>query len=232
VWLMLSPVIDAQILPDLLPQKPVGYAGDKKTVVVVDDEPAHRGLIGDILIPLGFNLVECADAESLLNLRTQIAPDIFLLDVNLPGMQGWELVQHLRMYFPHAPLVMLSANVHEEQGADLLNPLHNAYLLKPIKITHLLDVLQKTLALTWCYTRGDTNAKEKVVEEKLLAGIDAEQITQAIEWANDGYFSALKKLLDSWEAVLGADNAHCKVLKAHLHSMQFNRLSEYLSGLL
>lgn len=232
VWLMLSPVIDTQIIPDLLPQKPLGYLGDRKTVVVVDDEPAHRGLIGDILIPLGFNLVECADAESLLNLRTQIAPDIFLLDVNLPGMQGWELVQHLRMYFPQAPLVMLSANVHEEQGANVPNPLHNAYLLKPIKITHLLDVLQKTLGLTWYYTHGEVNAKEKTIEDKLLPGIEAEQIQQAIEWANDGYFSALKKLLDSWEASLGAKNTHCKVLKAHLHSMQFNRISEYLSGLL
>ena len=91
-------------------------------MVVVDDDPAHRGLIGDILIPLGFNVVECADAESLLKLRSQLAPDIFLLDVNLPGMQGWELVQHLRRYFPDVPLVMLSANVHEEQGADLINP--------------------------------------------------------------------------------------------------------------
>lgn len=232
VWLMLSSVLDAE--PEAqTPKQPKGYLGDKKTVVVVDDEPAHRGLIGDILIPLGFNLVECADAESLLNLRTQLAPDIFLLDINLPGMQGWELVHHLRNYFPLAPLVMLSANVHEEQGADLIHPLHNAYLLKPIKITHLLDVLQKNLALTWRYSREDADIKEATATvEKYLPGIEPEQIRQAMEWAQDGYFSALKKLFDGWEAQIGADNSHCIALKALLHSMQFKRINEYLSDLL
>ena len=41
-------------------------------------------------------------------------------------------------------LVMLSANVHEEQGADLINPCIRPHLLKPIKVAHLLGVLQKS----------------------------------------------------------------------------------------
>lgn len=230
VWLMLSSVVDAEPVSVQTPQQPLGFLGDKKTVVVVDDDPAHRGLIGDILIPLGFNVVECADAESLLKLRSQLAPDIFLLDVNLPGMQGWELVQHLRRYFPDVPLVMLSANVHEEQGADLINPLHTAYLLKPIKVAHLLGVLQKSLHLTWQYAPA---LNERSTSASAAAiGLSRGQIEQAMDWAKSGYFSALKNIFNEWEAQLGADNSHIITLKTLLHAMQFNRINEYLSDCL
>jgi signal transduction histidine kinase/CheY-like chemotaxis protein/purine-cytosine permease-like protein len=230
VWLMLSSVVNTDPIQAQTPQQPLGYLGEKKTVVVVDDDPAHRGLIGDILIPLGFNVVECADAESLLKLRTQLTPDIFLLDVNLPGMQGWELVHHLRHYFPLVPLIMLSANVHEEQGADLIHPLHTAYLLKPIKIAHLLDVMQKSLALEWLYTPEDLKSLMPAQSEHTTAlQLDAGQIEQAIEWAKNGYFSALKTLFNSWEEQLGADNPHTPMLKTMLHAMQFNHIIDYLS---
>ena len=53
VWLMLS-VVDAEPSIGANTTTTIGVLGDK-TVVVVDDDPAHRGLIGDILIPLGFN---------------------------------------------------------------------------------------------------------------------------------------------------------------------------------
>lgn len=228
VWLMLSSVVDAEPQAQT-PQQPLGYLGSKKTIVVVDDDPAHRGLIGDILIPLGFNVVECADAESLLKLRSQLAPDVFLLDVNLPGMQGWELVQHLRRYFPDVPLVMLSANVHEEQGADLIHPQHTAYLLKPIKIAQLLAVLQKALQLTWQYTPLPTELAHTHKDEIAL-GLNTAQLEQAVEWAKSGYFTALKNLFNDWETQLGADNVHIVTLKSLLRSMQFNRINEYLSA--
>jgi signal transduction histidine kinase/CheY-like chemotaxis protein/purine-cytosine permease-like protein len=231
VWLMLSSVVDAEPSPAQTPQQPMGFLGDKKTVVVVDDDPAHRGLIGDILIPLGFNVVECADAESLLKLRSQLAPDIFLLDVNLPGMQGWELVHHLRRYFPEVPLVMLSANVHEEQGADLIHPLHTAYLLKPIKVAQLLGVLQKSLQLTWQYAPV-ANPRAAGQQTPAELGLSRPQIEQAVEWAKSGYFSALKNAFMEWEAQLGADNTHIITLKTLLQSMQFNRINEYLSDYL
>jgi hypothetical protein len=125
---------------------------------------------------------------------------------------------------------MLSANVHEEQGADLIHPLHTAYLLKPIKIAHLLDVLQKSLAIEWLYTPEDLNSVKPAQSENTAAlQLDAAQIEQAIEWAKDGYFSALKTLFNAWEEQLGADNPHTPALKTMLHAMQFNNIIDYLS---
>jgi hypothetical protein len=136
----------------------------------------------------------------------------------------------LRHYFPLVPLIMLSANVHEEQGADLIHPLHTAYLLKPIKIAHLLDVMQKSLALEWLYTPEDLKSLMPSQSEHTTAlQLDAGQIEQAIEWAKNGYFSALKTLFNSWEEQLGADNPHTPMLKTMLHAMQFNHIIDYLS---
>ncbi|MBT8147443.1 MAG: response regulator, partial [Gammaproteobacteria bacterium] len=74
-----------------------GYTGKRRIVMVVDDEPIHRGFMSDLLSPLGFTVIEAYDAKNCLTLLQEVTPDIFLLDVSMPpGITGLELARQLR----------------------------------------------------------------------------------------------------------------------------------------
>src|SRR5690606_35470213 len=67
VWLMLSHVYQMQA-EAAKEEKIYGYDGPERSILIVDDDPAHRGLIHDLLAPIGFSVVEAPDAEVCLNL--------------------------------------------------------------------------------------------------------------------------------------------------------------------
>ena len=130
-------------------RRPVtGYTGAPKNLLVIDDDATHRGLISDLLSPLGFVLAEAPDGETGMQLARHFSPDLILLDISMPGMNGWETVQHLRRQGYPGPVIMLSANARENHP-DVPDGMHNDYLTKPLKLNALLDSLARHLQLTW-----------------------------------------------------------------------------------
>lgn len=135
-----------------------GYIGPTKTVLVVDDEPNHRGLICDLLIPLGFEVLEAADAPSCLDMIDQCQPHIILIDVSMPGMTGLELSRKLRDKDINAPIIMVSADAEEHHIQNDLNVAHDAYMVKPIKFQSLYEQLSQLMEIEWTYK--DTSAPQ------------------------------------------------------------------------
>jgi DNA-binding response OmpR family regulator len=93
-------------------------------IMIVDDDPSLRTLVSIMLTRAGYRSIEAEDAEHALMLLESSTPDLFILDVMMPGMNGVELCRHLRMRPATAasPVLILSAR----QDAVLLN---EAFLL-------------------------------------------------------------------------------------------------------
>ncbi|MCF4130043.1 ATP-binding protein [Methylobacterium sp. SyP6R] len=127
-----------------------GYAGRRRTIFVVDDDPAHRELMREILGPLGFTLLSAADGPTCLDLAAECRPDLFLLDIAMPGMSGWELARALRAA-GHGParIAMLSANAHEISPVRGEDAPHDAMIAKPFDLRDLLARIQALLGLEW-----------------------------------------------------------------------------------
>ena len=153
IMLMLSS-IDMPTLPEPKAKPAIGYQGTPKTVMVVDDEVNHRGLIRDLLSPLGFQVLEAADAEACLTMLEQCQPDIFLIDVSMPGMNGLELADNLRAAGIETPIIMISADAQERHTEQDSNFSHNAYMVKPIKIQSLQDHLSRLMEIDWIYEQA------------------------------------------------------------------------------
>ena len=66
-----------------------GYHGPRKTIVITDDDPVQRDLLREVLTPLGFILLSAPDGPGCLALAQHCRPDLFLLDISMPGMDGW-----------------------------------------------------------------------------------------------------------------------------------------------
>ena len=110
-----------------------------RTILVADDDPAHRALMREILEPLGFTVAEAPDGPACLALAGTCEPALILLDIAMPGMTGWEVAKTLRETGFTARIAMMSANVHEispTRGADAP---HDDIIAKPFDMQDFLE---------------------------------------------------------------------------------------------
>lgn len=119
------------------------------TILVVDDEVGALTLIGIMLERGGFDVLKARDAYAALDILEQKSPDLIILDVMMPGMNGIELCRQIRGMEKHhdTPVVILSARgdpasveLGLEAGAD-------DYLQKPILHHDLLSKIRSILKL-------------------------------------------------------------------------------------
>lgn len=132
----------------------VGYEGRRRTLMVVDDNPDHRDLMRELLQPLDFVVLTAVDGPDCLTQTEIVKPDGFVLDILMPGMDGWALAERLRDTGQTAPILMLSANVGDGTGGQAEHQLHTDTLAKPVDLAQLLDKLHHHLGLSWRYAEA------------------------------------------------------------------------------
>jgi signal transduction histidine kinase/CheY-like chemotaxis protein len=136
-----------------------GYHGPRKTILVTDDDPAHRDLLHEILTPLGFVLLSATDGPSCLSLAEHCRPDLFLLDVSMAGLDGWKVAETLRKSGHHqARILIVSASALEAHSTPLAQPFHDGYLMKPIDIPRLLELIGHFLKIDWRHDQDAISA--------------------------------------------------------------------------
>jgi DNA-binding response OmpR family regulator len=122
-------------------------------ILVVDDEVGALTLIGIMLERGGFEVLKAQDAYAALDLLKEVSPDLIILDVMMPGMDGIELCRRLRAARDTAttPVLILSARGDAEAVHSGMDAGANDYLLKPIlhhdlitKVGSMLDEAVKT----------------------------------------------------------------------------------------
>lgn len=136
----------------------VGYQGNPHTILIVDDQPDHRQMIKDILQPLGFELVEAVSGlDCLAQVKIQ-PPDLILLDLSMPEMDGLETAKHLRHNNYLSPIIVLTANAYSSDRVNAINAGCNDFLAKPIQVRKLLNKLKLQLGLSWIYQNEQMQA--------------------------------------------------------------------------
>jgi signal transduction histidine kinase/DNA-binding NarL/FixJ family response regulator len=127
-----------------------GYAGERKTVLIVDDNPAQLVVVQHLLRPLGFEVFVANGGADGLALAQRCAPDLVLLDIQMPGCSGWDIAAQLRESFGRSlRIVMVSANAHEYRAGGDGEARHDGFLTKPVDLDALLDVVGRQLGIRW-----------------------------------------------------------------------------------
>lgn len=116
-----------------------------KTVLIVDDEPDILMLLRLALEAAGYETVEASDGQEALELIRARHPDVVLLDVMMPGMDGWATLEHLGETGEHPRVIMVTARTasrdHEraiELGAD-------DFVTKPFEPAELIERMRRVL---------------------------------------------------------------------------------------
>ena len=165
-----------------------GYHGPRKTILITDDDPVQRDLLREVLAPLGFILLSAPDGPACLALAQHCRPDLFLLDISMPGMDGWKVAETLRATGHHeARILMVSASALEAHGTPLAQPFHDGYLMKPIDIPRLLETIRQLLKIEWSY------GTDEVVRAALAAGDRRASAGQARRGADQPWTDRLRQ---------------------------------------
>ena len=142
----------AEVAPMSVSEKPiVGYEGERKTVLVVDDQPENRAVAIGMLSQLGFSTAEAINGHDALIKAEVVKPDLILMDIVMPKMNGMEVTRHLRQLpaLANVPVIAVSANACAIDEERYLAAEMNAFLPKPIELDRLLALVGKLLKLTW-----------------------------------------------------------------------------------
>jgi signal transduction histidine kinase/DNA-binding response OmpR family regulator len=126
---------------------PLQLTGFGQKICVVDDEPLVLSWVTDILQPHNFLVLTANNSEEVLIKHEETLSDIalFILDVNLPGMNGLTLSKHLRSMGITAPILMLSANAQTPTMEEKALYGFNDYLIKPIQQESLIEAIRDRL---------------------------------------------------------------------------------------
>lgn len=127
-----------------------GYIGERRTLLVVDDQPMQRHLLAGMLLPLGFRIREAASGHEALQGVLEHAPDAVLLDISMDGIDGWETAQRIRAAgLRELPILIVSADPFGNQPERLAAALCQGFVDKPVIESELLAHLQRVLQLEW-----------------------------------------------------------------------------------
>ena len=117
---------------------------DGKTVLIVDDELPILRFLRASLTEAGFRVVEAANGGMALELAVSKKPDVILLDLGLPDMDGLDVLKRLRQW-TEAPVIVLSARGEESDKIEGLDSGADDYLAKPFGVEELLARIRVAL---------------------------------------------------------------------------------------
>ncbi|MFN3321084.1 MAG: ATP-binding protein [Allorhizobium sp.] len=225
IRLMLS-TIDRPNTAPAPERKIVSYTGPRRTIMVVDDNEDHRELMREVLAPLDFVVLTAAGGPECLTLVEGVKADLFLVDISMPGMNGWQLVEKLRDAGQKAPILMLSANVGDAPAPG--GEGHDDAITKPVDITRLRDKLARFLGLDWIYADDPRLLLPAMLPDKPVSpGLG--HIEELISLCDIGYVRGIEAKLAELGG-LGNNTAFVDAARAHVQAFDLAGLRGFLTS--
>ena len=140
----------------------IGYRGARQRVLVADDVEANRQLLRDLLAPLGFDVQLAVDGADALRQARARPPDLVLMDLVMPVMDGLEAARHLRLdpALEHARVIAISASAARDAQELALLAGADAFLAKPIRHALLLQKIAELLPIELLHASSDPASGE------------------------------------------------------------------------
>ncbi len=198
VRLLLSAVATPLMPRPVAKELPIfGYGGPPRTVIVADDEADHRDLIQALLAPIGFTVLEAPSGHACLSLAAAVQPDLVLLDISMPDLNGWTVARGLRARHRDLRIVMVSANANEYRtGDDPADP-HDAFLVKPVHLQNLFDTIGRLLGLAWDHQPPQPLPLPDLARDKVPGAAD---LGELVRLGEIGYVRGIESKLAAIEA--------------------------------
>ena len=120
-----------------------GILVDNKQIFIVDDDKSICRALSVLLITYGFTVDTFNSAEEFFRAVPNNAPGCLILDIHMPGLDGWEMLQHLRPAACSRPVIIISADKNGGLNEKALKAGAVGFLQKPFNGEELVDLINK-----------------------------------------------------------------------------------------
>ncbi|MDR3577075.1 MAG: response regulator [Anaerolineaceae bacterium] len=116
-----------------------------RAILHVEDNFENRMLVKRLLQSGGFEVLEAADADTALELVKNHTPDLILMDINMPDVDGYTLTNKIKGLpgYSKVPIVAITANVMKGDREKTIRAGCDGYIEKPIDVDHFLDTIDR-----------------------------------------------------------------------------------------
>lgn len=134
----------------------------KQKILYVEDEPHLGKIVTDLLDRQGFEVLLIKDGDEVIKSFKCFTPDVCVLDVMLPGVDGLELGHAIRNRYPQLPIIFLSAKTQTDDVLKGFESGGNDYIKKPFSIDELVARIKNQLKISASSSLGNANRPQEV----------------------------------------------------------------------
>ncbi|NLN61044.1 MAG: sigma-54-dependent Fis family transcriptional regulator [Deltaproteobacteria bacterium] len=163
----------------------------KNTVLICDDDRAHRTMLRALLSGWGYDITEASDGSEAIDQAHQQAFDLILMDIRMAGVSGLEALNEIKAYNPAIPVIIMTAFASVETAVDALKSGAYDYLTKPLDFDELKIAMQRAM------DHAHLRKENRILKESLSNRFDRRDII--------GRSAAMTSLLDTVVHIAGSD---------------------------
>jgi CheY-like chemotaxis protein len=211
-------------------QQRTGYRGPRRRILCVDNERVDRELLFNILAPLGFEIAQAASGLECLDLHASFKPDLILMDLAMPGMDGWEASYILRRrQLSQVPIAIVSANAFDKGMENTAGITAADFIVKPVNVTELLDWIGRRLALDWVtQPQAETISSEMPAPPVAMALPPAAQMAALEELIRIGYVRGIQAKLDEIDALDASHSRFTHTMRDFAKRFQLDAMADFV----
>lgn len=205
-----------------------GYVGERRRILVVDNEEVDRTLLARRLAAVGFDVLQAASGQAALGLLKETAADAILMDLAMPGIDGWETIRTLRRQgLSGAPVAIVSANAFDKGLDNDVGITAADFITKPVRFDDLLDWLGQRLSLQW--QAAAPPAPAAVVERQAPP---RPQLQALLAVVNLGYPRGVQRLLEQIQTEHPDCAGWLASLRALAQGFQYDHMTQVIKDAL
>ncbi len=214
-----------------------GYVGDRRKILIVDDKIENRMVLRDLLSPLGFIVAEAIDGHDCLRQAQTFIPDLILLDMVMPELDGHETTQQLRQLpmFQKTAIVMVSASVFNQDRHHSIEVGCDDFIAKPIEPDILFYTMRSLLNLEWQYENLDisqvsrANGNHEAIVQPIIFPSNS-QIEKLLHLARMGDILAIQDEVMLLQEGDRTFSPFANQVLNYAHDFQIKRIREFLES--
>ncbi len=223
------PELQGQRAP-VLPPPRGAYAGERKRLLVVDNEEVDRTLLARRLQALGFEVLEASSGDAALGLLAESRVDAILMDLAMPGIDGWQTIRELRRQgLSEAPVAIVSANAFDKGQDNDVGIAAADFVTKPVRFDELLDWLGSRLALQWLPAALPPPPAPPPADSPLPTRTQLQALAEVVQL---GYPRGVQRVLERIEAERPDCAAWLAPLRMLAQRFQFDRMTPLIQDAL
>ena len=213
----------------------IGYEGEQRTILVVDDHWANRSVLINLLEPLGFKVIEAEHGQEGLEKLRSIHIDLVITDLIMSVMNGFEFIEQIRSAddLRHHKIIISSASVCQADYQKAIDRGCNQLLTKPVDAQELFEKLQQILGFDWIYD-GDQQPDEMFTQENNSEVVSPprEDLEILLDIALKGNMKAVMRYVDDLEKTNQEYLRFTKSVHEFAQQFQEQELIDFIQGFL